>query len=80
MQEYTHDLITNELGLENLIMNSTAALEREREAIQAAAEMTEEQQQDKEEAKLFDYLGEPVTDQDFIDFKKDQEEEEEEQI
>jgi len=36
MQKYTHDLITEELGLENLIENAVKNMEREREAIEAA--------------------------------------------
>lgn len=78
MQNYTEDLVRNELGLGNLIENSLKAIEREKEAIKAAAEKGEEEQEREEEEKLFDYVGDPVTDQDFIDFKKSIEEEQEE--
>ena len=76
MQEYTHDLVTDELGLGNLIENSLKALEREKEAIAAAAEMDETRQEQQEEDRLFDYADEQLTDQDFIDIQKEMEEDE----
>ncbi len=76
MQVYTHDLITEELGLENLIENSVKALQREREKILEAA--VDEQQKEDE---LFNYdaaAPNQLTDQDFVDFYNEEGEDEDE--
>lgn len=74
MQQYTYHLVTEELGLENLIENSIKALERERESIQAAAE-SRENEEDKYEDDLFNYENRIITDQDFMDFEEFEQEE-----
>lgn len=51
MQIYTRQLVTEELGLGNLIENSIKGLEKEREQIEAAANDTEQSEEDK----LFQY-------------------------
>ena len=73
MQSYTHDLVVDELGLGNLIENSLKSLEREREAIAAAAEAGDdfEEQQEEELFKEKDLLE----DSDFIEFLNDEESE-----
>ena len=82
MQKYTHDLVTEELGLENLIQTSLKALEQERAKIQAAAENGDDFEE-QQEAELFDYEANILDDQDFTDFQEavdslfDEEEEEE---
>lgn len=65
MQVYTHDLITEELGLENLIENAVASLQRERESIQAAAATDVEAEAEDE---LFKYNQDELEDQDYVDF------------
>lgn len=73
MQSYTHDLVVDELGLGNMIENSLKSLERERERINAAAESGEDFEE-KQEEELFKQ-GDPLTDDDFIDFYKEDNEE-----
>ena len=65
MQKYTRDLVTEELGLGNLIENSVKQLEREREQIHAASAGDIEKQ---EEDELFSYNANELEDQDFIEF------------
>lgn len=77
MQHYTHDLVTEELGLENLIENSVKSLQRERERIQAAANDVGDSEQQEEE-ELFNYDVPFLSDQDLIDFRDEEEEETEE--
>ena len=71
MQKYTHDLVTEELGLENLIQNSLKAIELERAQIQAASESAEDfkEQQEKD---LFDYDKNVLSDADFMAFDEDE--------
>lgn len=70
-QKYVHDLVTEEVGLENLIQNAIANIQKEKAAISAAAEAPDEE---SEEDKIFDYDGPgPLQDQDFSDFKDFQE-------
>ena len=83
MQKYTHDLVTEELGLENLIQTSLKALEQEKAKIQAAAENGNDFEE-QQEAELFDYEANVLDDKDFSDFQEavdnlfgDDEEEEE---
>lgn len=66
MQKYTRDLVTEELGLGNLIENSVKQLERERESIHAAQVGDIENQ---EEEELFSYNANELEDQDHIDFQ-----------
>lgn len=77
MQTYTHDLVVDELGLGNMIENSIKSLERERERIAAAAE-SDEDFEAKQEEELFKE-GDPLTDEDFIDFYEGEEDEGEQQ-
>ena len=65
MQKYTRDLVTEELGLGNLIENAAKNLERERAQIQAASAGDIERQ---EEEELFSYNANELEDQDFVDF------------
>lgn len=67
MQGYTHDLVTEELGLANLIENSLKALEQEREAIRYAAENAEDFEEQQEE-ELFNTDIKQLLDEDFSDF------------
>ena len=80
MQKYTHDLVIEELGLENLIENAFKNMEREREAIEAA-QSNPENFESEEEENLFDYNNKPLEDKDFTDFveamKEDEDGEEE---
>ena len=69
MQKYTHDLVTEELGLENLIQTSLKALEQERAKIQAAAENGNDFEE-QQEAELFDYEANVLDDKDFADFQE----------
>lgn len=77
MQKYTHDLVTEELGLGNLIENAIKQLQEEKEAIAQSAELDEN---GIDEEKLFDYSIPLVTDKDFIDFEEEQEELSEEDL
>ena len=54
MQIFTRQLVTDELGLGNLIENSIKNLEKEKESIEAAANAGENNET-AEEDKLFDY-------------------------
>ena len=54
MQIFTRQLVTDELGLGNLIENSIKNLEKEKESIEAAANAGENSET-AEEDKLFDY-------------------------
>lgn len=74
MQKYTHDLIVNESGLGTMIESAFKQMAEENERIQAASEVTEED----EENQLFDYDKPPVSADDrieFIDFMEDIDEE-----
>lgn len=66
MQQYTHDLVTEELGLGNLIENAIKSLQMEQESIKSSAETTEQDEEDK----LFDYEQPVMTDEDYIDFQQ----------
>lgn len=78
LQRYTHDLITNEHGLSQMMETALKQIEEEGKLIAAAANSDEED----EEAKLFDYDNGPaIDDQDFSDFKDFQNElEQEDQV
>ena len=70
MQKYTHDLVVNESGLGAMIESAFKQMNEEKERIQAAAELTEE----AEEQQMFDYDKSLVTAEDrieFIDFMED---------
>ena len=74
MQKYTHDLVVNESGLGAMIESAFKQMNEEKERIQAAAELTEE----AEEQQMFDYDKSLVTAEDrieFADFMEDIEEE-----
>ena len=71
LQKYTHDLIVNEHGLSSMMEIAIKQIEEEKERIEAAANATEADDEDK----LFDYDSDPMLDdQDFSDFKDFQEE------
>lgn len=76
MQQYTHDLVTEELGLGNLIENSIKALERERASIENAA-LDNRSADQKLEDELFDYNSPIITDEDFTEFSDFKQEEQE---
>lgn len=69
MQIFTRQLVTDELGLGNLIENSIKNLEKEKESIEAAAN-AEESDANSEEDKLFDYdhTNELLSLDDYRDF------------
>lgn len=69
MQIFTRQLVTDELGLGNLIENSIKNLEKEKESIEAAAN-AEESDASSEEDKLFDYdnANELLSLDDYRDF------------
>ena len=77
LQKYTHDLITNETGLESMLETQLKKIEEEKETIKQAAESALTQEEE-EEAKLFDYdnggLLETEDYSDFKDFQMDLEE------
>lgn len=72
MQKYTHDLVTEELGLGNLIENAVKQLERERQAIADAGD--EKAVETALEEELFDYDGPAIEDADFAELKQMEEE------
>lgn len=67
LQRYTHDLITNETGLNIMIETAMKQIEEEKARIEAAANSDEQSDEDK----LFDYdnLDQLLTNQDYSDFK-----------
>jgi tRNA uridine 5-carbamoylmethylation protein Kti12 len=68
MQKYTHDLVTEELGLGTLIENSMRTMQQEKESIKNASSLTVEEADQQAENALFDYEVSPLADEDFIDF------------
>ena len=74
MQIYTRELVTNELGLGNLIENSLKQIEREKEQIQEAGNYAESLEDRNSEDNLFDYDKPVVSDNDFKEFFNMQEE------
>lgn len=70
MQQYTHDLITEELGLGSMIESALRKIEEEKETLEnntgigESAEGFEEQEEDR----LFDYSVHEFGDSDFEDF------------
>ena len=75
MQQYTHDLITEEVGLGALIERAIQQIEDERESLR---QNTGEVDPDKEENDLFDYKTDVVLkDTDFEQFAEFEEEQEE---
>ena len=75
MQQYTHDLITEEVGLGALIERAIQQIEEERESL---LKNTGEVDPDKEEDDLFDYKTDAVLRdvdfEEFADFEEEQEE------
>lgn len=71
MQYYTHNLVTEEMGLGNLIEQAIKNLEKEKEQIKAAAEAGLDDDEDSEDDNFFDYSNghQEITDQDFSDLK-----------
>ena len=74
MQKYTHDLVTEEMGLGNLIENAIKQLQDEREAI---AEAANKEDGDEDDA-LFNFDPVAITDKDMADFRQFEENLEEE--
>lgn len=69
LQKYTHDLITNETGLESMLETQLKKIEEEKETIKQAAESALTQEEE-EEAKLFDYdNGGLLETEDYSNFK-----------
>ena len=74
MQQYTHDLITEEVGLGELIERAIQKIEEERESL---LKNTGEIDPEKEENDLFDYKTDVVLrDADFAEFAEFEEEQE----
>lgn len=65
MQKYTHDLVTEEMGLGNLIENAIKQLQDEREAIREAASKEDGDEDDA----LFNFDPVTITDKDMADFR-----------
>ena len=74
MQIYTRELVTNELGLGNMIENALRAIEQEKESIQEAGEYAEALENSNEEDDLFDYDKNVIEDEDFQEYYDKQEE------
>lgn len=68
MQIYTRELVTNELGLGNMIENALKAIEDEKEHIKEAGNYAEALQNSNEEDNLFNYEKPILEDEDFDDF------------
>lgn len=73
MQIYTRELVTNELGLGNMIENALKAIEDEKEHIKEAGNYAEALQNSNEEDNLFNYEKPVLEDEDFDDFNNLQE-------
>lgn len=73
MQIYTRELVTNELGLGNMIENALKAIEDEKEHIKEAGNYAEALQNSNEEDNLFNYEKPILEDEDFDDFNDLQE-------
>lgn len=73
MQIYTRELVTNELGLGNMIENALKAIEDEKEHIKEAGNYAEALQNSNEEDNLFNYEKPVLEDEDFEDFNDLQE-------
>ena len=75
MQQYTHDLITEEVGLGPLIERAIQQMEEEKDSL---LKNTGEIDENKEEEELFDYKTDAVLkDVDFAEFTEFEEEQEE---
>lgn len=75
MQQYTHDLITEEVGLGPLIERAIQQMEEEKDSL---LKNTGEIDKNKEEEELFDYKTDAVLkDVDFAEFTEFEEEQEE---
>lgn len=66
LQKYTHDLITNESGLDVMFENALRQIAEEQEKIKEAADSTEE----KFESELFDYKPKIIDDEAFEEFRE----------
>lgn len=64
LQRYTHDLIMNESGLGIMLENAIKQIEEEKEAIEQAANRTEED----DENDLFNYDISPIEKEDYDEF------------
>jgi hypothetical protein len=78
MQNYTHDLVTEEVGLGSLIENSFKNIQQEKEAIAEAAKNSKEDADKAAEDSLFNYDTSILKDSDFTEFNDFIEEEREE--
>ena len=70
MQKYTHDLVTEEMGLGNLIENAIKQLQDEKAAIAEAASRTDGDEDDA----LFDFDPVAITDKEMEEFREFEEE------
>ena len=68
MQIYTKELVTNELGLGNMIENALKAIQEEKEQIDEARAYGEAVESKNEEDELFDYSHTELDDEDFDEF------------
>lgn len=69
LQRYTHDLVTGEMGLGNLIENAIKQIERDR-LKEEMEEMEDIDEDEQFEDDLFDYDKDTtLTDEDFVNFK-----------
>lgn len=69
-QHYTYNLVTEELGLGNLIEQAIKDIKEESERINAARELAEGNSESKQEDELFNYDQDILSDQDISDFHK----------
>lgn len=73
MKKYTSDLIANETNLDTMFETAQRQMEEEQERIEAAAAMGESNEDD--EAKLFNYDNEELTEEDYVEMSDFLEEE-----
>lgn len=65
MKKYTHELVVNESNLDTMFESAQRQMEEEQERIEAAAAMGENNEDD--EAKLFNYDIEELTEEDYTE-------------
>ena len=74
MQKYTHDLVTEEMGLGNLIENAIKKLEVERESINLKDAILDDEEEITEDSIMTYDSDVELTDEDFVEFKNFEEE------
>lgn len=75
MKKYTHDLVVNESNLDTMFESAQRQMKEEQERIEVAAAMGESDEDD--EARLFNYDSEELTEEDFVEMADFLEEEKE---